>query len=185
MYQCILNLPQLNDWSKVTYSQVNGSPVLKALSFKRLSWISVTKFAELIQFAQNPKFRRPWTFSRENLVFHWRKKDFIFQFHLYFSANFAFYFLVSYIYMAHHSILLRLNSFDLRVDRGWGDGRRDGGLSTLCHSCVFACQQKVLETFPDPGYLRSEDGVVWLWHSLEICIYGSPFHLATAQSLWS
>ena len=62
--------------------------------------------------------------------------------------------------MAHHSILLRLNSFDLRVDRGWGDGRRDGGLSTLCHSCVFACQQKVLETFPDPGYLRSEDGVV-------------------------
>ena len=99
MYQCILNLPQLNDWSKVTYSQVNGSPVLKALSFKRLSWISVTKFAELIQFAQNPKFRRPWTFSRENLVFHWRKKDFIFQFHLYFSANFAFYFLVSYIYI--------------------------------------------------------------------------------------
>ena len=37
---------------------------------------------------------------------------------------------------------------------------RDGGLSTLCHSCGFACQQRVLKTFPDPGYLHSEDGVV-------------------------
>ena len=59
MYQCILNLPQLNDWSKVTHSQVHGSPVLKALSFKSLSWICETKFSELIQFGQNPKFRRP------------------------------------------------------------------------------------------------------------------------------
>ena len=41
---------------------------------------------------------------------------------------------------------------------------REGGLSTLCHSCGFACQQRVLKTFPGPGYLRSEDGVVWLWH---------------------
>ena len=37
---------------------------------------------------------------------------------------------------------------------------RDGGLSTLCHSCGFACQQRVLKMFPGPGYLRSEDGVV-------------------------
>ena len=37
---------------------------------------------------------------------------------------------------------------------------RDGGLSTLCHSFGFACQQRVLETFPGPGYLRSEDGLV-------------------------
>ena len=37
---------------------------------------------------------------------------------------------------------------------------RDGGLSTLCHSCGFACQQRVLKTFPGPGYLRSKDGVV-------------------------
>ena len=36
----------------------------------------------------------------------------------------------------------------------------DGGLSTLCHSCGFACQQRVLKTFFDPGYLPSEDGVV-------------------------
>ena len=50
--------------------------------------------------------------------------------------------------------MLRLNPFGLRVD---GEG---GGLSTLCHSCGFACQQRVLKTFPGPGYLRSEDGVV-------------------------
>ena len=26
---------------------------------------------------------------------------------------------------------------------------RDGGVSTLCHSGVFACQQRELKTFPD------------------------------------
>ena len=36
----------------------------------------------------------------------------------------------------------------------------------LCHSCGFACQQRVLKLFPSPGYLCSEDGVVWLWHWL-------------------
>ena len=36
---------------------------------------------------------------------------------------------------------------------------RDGGLSTLCHSYGFACQQRVLKTFPDPDYNHSEDGV--------------------------
>ena len=37
---------------------------------------------------------------------------------------------------------------------------KDGGLSTLCHSCGFACQQGLLKTFPGPGYIRSKDGVV-------------------------
>ena len=37
---------------------------------------------------------------------------------------------------------------------------RDGGLNTLCHGCKFACQQRVLKTFPGPGYLHSGDGVV-------------------------
>ena len=56
MYQCIiLNVPLWNDWSKVTYLQVHGSSVLKALSFKSLNWISMTKFSELIQFLQDPK----------------------------------------------------------------------------------------------------------------------------------
>ena len=48
--------------------------------------------------------------------------------------------------------------------------RRDGGLSTLCHSCGFTCQQRVLKTFPSPGYLHSEDGVVWLCH-LPVSLY--------------
>ena len=48
---------------------------------------------------------------------------------------------------------------------------RDGGLSTLCHSCGFACQQRVLKTFPCPGYLHSEDGVVWLYIYIYIHIY--------------
>ena len=38
---------------------------------------------------------------------------------------------------------------------------RDGGFSTLCHGCRFACQQRVLKTFPGLGYLCSEDGVVY------------------------
>ena len=44
------------------YSQVHDSPVLKALSFKGLTWISAGTFAELIQFGQDPKLRRPRTF---------------------------------------------------------------------------------------------------------------------------
>ena len=42
----------------------------------------------------------------------------------------------------------------------------DGGLITLCHSCEFACHQRVLKTFPGPDYILSEDGVVWQWHFL-------------------
>ena len=61
-------------------------------------------------------------------------------------------------------------------------------LSTLCHSCRFACQQRVLKTFPGHGYLHSKDGVVWLWHFLvNLHIYDSPLYLATAHSivLWA
>ena len=43
---------------------------------------------------------------------------------------------------------------------------RDGGLSTLCHICGFAWEQRVLKMFHGPGYLRYEDGIFWLWHSL-------------------
>ena len=43
---------------------------------------------------------------------------------------------------------------------------RHGGLSTLSHSCRFACQQRMLIPFPGPGYLHAKDGVVWLCHSL-------------------
>ena len=55
--------------------------------------------------------------------------------------------------MAHHFILLRLSPCDLRVDRvGWWFEH------SVC-SCGFACQQRVLKTFPGLGYLRSEDEV--------------------------
>ena len=43
---------------------------------------------------------------------------------------------------------------------------RGGGLSILCQSFIFCSQKWVLKTFPLPDYLRSEDGVVWLWHLL-------------------
>ena len=60
--------------------------------------------------------------------------------------------------MAHHFILLQLNPFDLRVDR------EECSLGTLGHSYGFACQQRVLKTFPVTGYLYSEDGVVYDIH---------------------
>ena len=41
---------------------------------------------------------------------------------------------------------------------------RGVGLNTLCHSCGFPCQQRVLKTFPGRDNLRSEDEVVWLSH---------------------
>ena len=37
---------------------------------------------------------------------------------------------------------------------------------SIYHSHGFACQQRVLKTFPGPGYLHFEDGVVWLRHWL-------------------
>ena len=37
---------------------------------------------------------------------------------------------------------------------------RDGGLSTICHNCGFACQQRVLKTSSGSDYLHSKDGVV-------------------------
>ena len=70
MYQCILIVPLWNDWSKVTHSQVHGSLMLKTSSVKSLNWISVTIFAELIQFGQDQKLTRPRTLRGEILVFH-------------------------------------------------------------------------------------------------------------------
>ena len=59
-----------------------------------------------------------------------------------------------FVYMAHISSCY--GSIPLTL----GLIGRDGGLSTLCHSCGFACQQRMLKMFPDPSYLRSRDGVV-------------------------
>ena len=61
-----------------------------------------------------------------------------------------------FVYMAHNFIFVRLNHFDLSL----GLIERDGGLSTLCQSCEFPCQQWVLKTFPDPCYLLFKDKVI-------------------------
>ena len=68
-----VNVPLWIDSRKATYSQVHGSPVLKALSLKILNWISATILATLIRFGQDPKLRTTRTFWRENLVFPWRR----------------------------------------------------------------------------------------------------------------
>ena len=57
------------------------------------------------------------------------------------------------------------------------------GLSTLCHNCGFACERRVPKTFPGPGFLHSEHGVVWLWHPLE-CLYVWLTISCCSQSLW-
>ena len=62
--------------------------------------------------------------------------------------------------MVHHFILLWLSPYTL------GLIVRDGGLSTLCHSCGFAWEQRMLKMFHGPGYLCYEDGIFWLWQSL-------------------
>ena len=95
MYQCILNIPLWNDWSKVKYSQVHGSLVLKVFLFKSLNWISAKIFAELIQFGQDPKLRRPRNFWLKTLKFHWRKISYF---------NFTYYtfiYIYIYIYIYH------------------------------------------------------------------------------------
>ena len=71
-----------------------------------------------------------------------------------------------FVYVDHHFILLWLNPFTL------GLIVRACGLSTLCYSYGFACQQRVLKRFPGTGHLHSEDGLVWLWHPLVyLCIW--------------
>ena len=52
-----------------------------------------------------------------------------------------------FVYMAHHFILVRLNPFNVSLELIG----REGCLSTLCHSCGFCCQPRVLKTFPDHG----------------------------------
>ena len=46
---------------------------------------------------------------------------------------------------------------------------RDGGLSTLYHSCRFDYQQRVLEAIPGTGCLCSEDGIVCGHLAADIC----------------
>ena len=47
-------------------------------------------------------------------------------------------------------IWLTISSYYGSIPLALGLIGRDGALSTLCHSCGFACQQRVLKTFPGP-----------------------------------
>ena len=68
--------------------------------------------------------------------------------------------------MANLYIWLKFSSCYGSITLTLGFIGRNNGLSTLCHNCRFPCQQRVLKTFPGPGYICSKDGVVWLWHLL-------------------
>ena len=53
-------------------------------------------------------------------------------------------------------------------------------------SCRFDYQQRILKTFPDPGYFSSLAGIVWIWHLLvNFHVYCWTFYLAIAQTLQS
>ena len=69
----IKELWALENYLLMNMLQVHGSPEFKAILFKSLNLICATAFVKFIQFGQDPKFRRPRAFWRENLVFHWRK----------------------------------------------------------------------------------------------------------------
>ena len=67
----------------------------------------------------------------------------------------------------------------------------NGGLSTLCDSCGFPGQQRMLKTFSGSSYLPSENGIIWLCHWLVnlyiwliiLSCYGSiPLALGLIQS---
>ena len=53
--------------------------------------------------------------------------------------------------LANLYIWLTISSCHGSISLALGLIGRDGGLSTLCHSCGFACQQRVLKTFPGRG----------------------------------
>ena len=83
--------------------------MLKALSFKSLNWLSATRFAEVIQFRQDQKFRRRRTFSREKLVFHWKKVSYfnftdITYIYIYIYISLIYIHCI-YIYILYHYIL--------------------------------------------------------------------------------
>ena len=65
MYQYIPNVPLQSHWSKVTYSQVHGSSMLKTLSFQSVYWISTIRLSEMIKFWQDLKFRKPKTYCKK------------------------------------------------------------------------------------------------------------------------
>ena len=89
---------------------------------------------------------------------------YIYNMHIYYIyIIYIFIYMYTYIciYM-YICIFVYISSWYSSIPLTFGLIGRVGGLSTLCHSCGLACQQRVLKTFPGPCYLHSKDGVVWL-----------------------
>ena len=84
--------------------------------------------------------------------------------------NFSYHWIFSWIFITlqykYIYVWLAISSCYGSIPLALGLIGRDGGLSTLCDSCGFACQQRVLKTFSGFGFFPSDDGVVWLWHPL-------------------
>ena len=68
---------------------------------------------------------------------------------------------------------------------------KDSVLNILYHKWGFACQERVLKTFPGPGYLHPEDRVAWLrqsvvslyiWLTILLCYGSIPFNLGLIES---
>ena len=59
---------------------------------------------------------------------------------------------------------------------------RDRGWSTLCRSCEFASQRRMLKMFPGPGYLSSEEGSLTLVFIGEFAYVRLTIYSDTAQS---
>ena len=76
MYQCILNVPLWNDWSKVTYSQVHGSPVLKTLLLQVSSELLRQDSQSSYSFGKIQNVGETELSQEKKLVFHWRKTSY-------------------------------------------------------------------------------------------------------------
>ena len=85
---------------------------------------------------------RLWTSTRRQRIFNWGKIVKLF--------------IGKVIYIAHYFIMLQLNPFDHNVDRR----------GTMAWALCVIVAGLIIKTFPDHGYFRSKDGVVWLWYLL-------------------
>ena len=134
MYEYILNVALRNDWSKVTYSQVHGSPVLKALLLQSFQGISATRFAELIQFWQDPKCRR----------FFCRKGQYLIgeTFHISFSHTHVHtHIYILYIYICRYIQIVLEKIYTAHVENSFNY------METLCRNIQRYNVENILELF--------------------------------------
>ena len=76
MYQCILNVPLSNNWGKVTYSQVHGSPVLKTLLYRVSSEFLRQDPQSSYSFGKIQNVGETELSEEKKLALHWRKTSY-------------------------------------------------------------------------------------------------------------